>query len=124
MTEHTVSAEFHRAFAAETSAAFAMLWEVVAFYGASIPTHVDPRPSAQAEALSTTIRSIAEKAGRRTLRFAKDQDDKHGWSVYSGGLLVATIRYDDDKIYEPDKPWIWQFQDINAPPDVCDCLGY
>ena len=48
----TVSAEFHRQFAAETSAAFAMLWEVVAFYGASIPTHVDPGPR-QAEALAT-----------------------------------------------------------------------
>ena len=58
---HTVSAEFHRAFAAEKSAAFAMLWEVLASYGASFPTHVDPRPSAQAEALAATIRTMMER---------------------------------------------------------------
>jgi hypothetical protein len=58
--EAMVAADFHRAYAAETSAAFAMLWEVIRFYRAPIPLHVDPRPSAQADALALAIRFVAE----------------------------------------------------------------
>jgi hypothetical protein len=81
-------------------------------------------PLEEVAALVRAIHAIAEKPGRRRLRFEKDEDWKNGWSVYSGGLLVATIEFDDDKIYEPDKPWIWRTQDINAGPDIMETLGY
>ncbi len=38
--------------------------------------------------------------------------------------MVAAIRYDDAKHYEPDKPWCWQMQDIHAGPDVMDIHGF
>jgi hypothetical protein len=60
-TKETVSADFHRASAAETSAAFAMLWEVQAFHGVQIPSHVDPTQGAQAEALAVAIRALMER---------------------------------------------------------------
>ena len=86
--------------------------------------HTGVEPLEEVAAVVKAIHAIAEKPGNRTLKFQKDEDDAHGWSVYSGGLLVATIRYEDDKIYEPDKPWIWRAQDINSPPEIMDALGY
>ena len=58
----------------------------------------------EVEALIRGIHAIAEKPGRRALRFEKDDEREEAWSVYSGGLLVAHIRHEDDKLYEPDKP--------------------
>jgi hypothetical protein len=62
-----------------------------------------------------------------TTSFHRDAECQAGeghWKVYSGGLLVATILYEDDKHYEPDKPWCWYMQDIHAGPDMMDTQGF
>ena len=63
--EETVSANFHRAFVAKTRAAFAMLWEVLALYGAQIPLHVDPTPDhVQSQRFNGLVASVVPSLWR------------------------------------------------------------
>lgn len=61
-----------------------------------------------------------------SLMFKKDEDARvEEWDAYSGGLHVANIKLRDDELYyEPDKPWVWQMQDIQAGPDAMEIHGY
>ena len=63
------------------------------------------------------------RAPTRVLRFTQNTKNPNAWEAYSGGLLVAVVRFENDRLYAPH--WSWHMRDIvSAEPAVMDIRGF
>jgi hypothetical protein len=80
----------------------------------NIPTDLGQRPG-------TLL--APPRAPTRVLRFTNNTKNPNEWHAYSGGLLVAVVRFENDRLYEPHCSWYMRGI-VSAESGVMDTHGF